>query len=306
MISEQKKRLQDLLVAPWRRFSDLARDQIPRLSSEDAANCLRSHADSPIRDKDEIALRSSFDSALGELQLLELAVVCGYFSIDDIREVALADFELLLKSRAAVQYLQIYDYLAIRFLAARLGYDFGLPAVDPPTINPCAALRFASFLSLHADFSESAPMDRFLKILDDFRFGKLVNSDFLKKRLAAPDDFPLTEKARLAFREASLGLLEFVDLLSTVFQQLEESEVPLFGCFYSYWLGHFFGERRVAGIFTRYGICFEDVRIHMSLWPERDEPTLSGSAWLQTHIALLRNAWEHTKTWLSELSRTRP
>ena len=301
MLDEQKTRLQDLLEAPWRRYSALARDRIPELSSAEAAHCLRSHVDSRIRDENEVALRSSFDCALGELQLLELAVVCGYFSLADIRSVALADFELLLKSRAAVEYLQIYDYLTIRFLAARLGHDFGLPVVKPPPINTAAALRFATFLSLHADFSESAPLDRFLRILDDFRFVKLVDSSFLKKNLANPDDVPLDNKARHVFEEATLGMFEFVDLLSNVFLQLEENEIPLFGCFYSYWLGQFFGERRVSGVLVRRGVCFEDVSIHVSVWPEGgDEPTRSGSDWLQTRIALLRNVWEHTKTWLGE------
>lgn len=302
MADEQLQRISDLLNAPWRKYSEAARVRVPNFSPAEAEKYFRPHENSPMK-RDEIELRSAFDNALCEFQLLELAVECGYLSLDVVRPVAETDFDSLLKSKAAIDYLRTYDFVTVRFLAARLGRDLGLPAVTPPPVNAHASIRFATFISLHADFTENEAVDHFTKLLDDFRFAHRIDAEFLKEQLAMPKEvYELSSEGYQAFMKVALGLLEFVQILSEIFLQLSSSEKPLFGCFYSYWLSHFFGERRDQGAYRPHGVTFENVSFHPALRPTGD--SLPSPEQLQSSIAVLREVWEQTKVCLDEPAKS--
>src|SRR5262245_44669502 len=97
-MAEFESRLQDISSGPWHAQSLLARETLPAMSPQDAHRFLRPHYEDPqgIRDREEIRFRESFDQLLEELQLLELAVACGYLPVDVVRSAALSEFETFL------------------------------------------------------------------------------------------------------------------------------------------------------------------------------------------------------------------
>jgi hypothetical protein len=305
MTAEFAIRLEDICGGPWHEQSRLARERVTRLSPTEASRYFRSHYGETIRDQNEIAFRESFDQALEELQLLELAVACGYLPLDVVRPAAEPDLRMLLGSSPAKAYLKTYDFVPVRFLAARLGVDLGLEPVTPPPIKPSGALRYATFLALHSDFTASPTIEQFTRLLDDYRFNGLINAGFLKDRLAGKPGAVMTASQQAAFERLCLGLVEFVQTLGDLFLQLEPGERPLFGCVYAYWLSHFFGVRRTANGYQVKGTSFEDVNLSTLPFPHDMERDMlrSEQARLRDRISLLRGVWDQTRGIIDSLDK---
>jgi len=301
-MSEDQARLHDIRTGPWHERSELARTTIPRLTSPEAERYFRSHYHEDIVDPKELAFRVSFDQALEEMQLLELAVACGYLPLDAVRATAERDFSSLLSLKPARAFLQIYDYVPVRFLAARLGSDLGLPQMTPPPVRADAALRYATFLALHADFVASEEISMFTQLLDDHSFVGIPSAAFAKEQIQAPGA-ALTPIEWSALTRLCYGLVHFVETLEDLFIQLNENERPLFGCLYAYWLSHFFGVRRQAVGYRLVGLSFEGVSVDrrwfaMSLEPDVVE---AEQGRLQAGIRLLRSVWDQTRLFIESL-----
>jgi hypothetical protein len=307
MTTEFQSRLDDIRSGPWREQSSLARQRLPGLSPHEAHRHLRSHFESAngISDPAEIEFRESFDQLLEELQLLELAVACGYLPLEVVRPVASREIEtLLLPQVAARAYLKTYDFVLVRFLAARLGIDLRLDPVTPPPINSKAAIRFAAFLAAHAEFNASPQVELFTRLLDDYRFEGLVDAAYLKAYLAGGSD-PSDAAQRERLADAGQGLVLFVQILGDFFVNVDSAEQPLFGCAHAYWLGHFFGVRRLESGFVNVGESFADVVPRAVLFPRDLDPQSLASEQrrLQNGIATLRSVWSGTRALLESLDR---
>lgn len=201
----------------------------------------RSHREEPITNVEELAFRNSFDEALGRLQLLELAVVTGYLPLEVVRTRAREELIVLLWPSAARQYLRIYDYLGVRFLAARVGVELGLPAVDPPAPDASAAVRYATFLSQISAWHEDPDVDEWLGFLDDYVEYEDEQADvdhFLRTGLL-PDKSNLATAAR--FQRLAIGAERVLALLADLHNVLEPRERPLFGVYHAYWMAKLFG-----------------------------------------------------------------
>ena len=142
MTSEQRARLEDIQTGPWRKKSELARQRLLTLSTAELERYLRSHYGDEIKDEAELDFRQSFDQVLEEMQLLELAVACGFLSLDVVRRAIEPDFASLLSSKAARAYVKLYDFVLVRYLAYRLSIDLEIGALQPPPINPHAEVRY--------------------------------------------------------------------------------------------------------------------------------------------------------------------
>lgn len=305
MTSEHELRLQDILQGPWHEQSRLAREVAPRLSDAEAERAFRSHYREGIYEKAEINFRESFDQALEELQLLELAVASGYLPLETVRAVAQPEFETLLRSNAARAYLQLYDFVPVRFLAARLDIDLGLAPVQPPEIDPEAAVRYATFLAVHSDFTASAPIGHFTMLMDDYRFHG--NIDATSFRLYLAGTAQATDEQKDALDELRLGLVQFVQTLGDLFLQLRDEEKALYGCVYGYWLSHFFGVRRTGVGYVRDGVSFEDVSRSRLLVPAglEEEAAQAEQQRLAGRTAVLRDVWDRTRALIESLERRR-
>ena len=302
MTSEFDTRLDDIRSGPWHAQSELARSALPQLSMRDQHRYLRSHFDDPIgiRDETEIKFRESFDRLLDELQLLELAVACGYLPLETVRPSAEAEFEAFLRPYvAAREYLETYDFVLVRFLAARLDIDLRLDPVTPPGVNSRAAVRFASFLAGYSEFAASPDIVTFTTLLDDFTLVGAVDAPFLRHHLESPAG-GLTSTVEDTLTRAATGFIEFVQVLGDFFIQLDEDQHALFGCAYSYWLSHFFGLRRLDGRYESLGVSFEGVVPHASLFPPglNEAGVSTERRRLADRVETLRQVWKRTRTLL--------
>lgn len=298
MRTEYRIRLDDIQAGPWRRQSLPAREKVTHLSPEEASRYFRSHYESDIKDRDEIAFRESFDEALEELQLLELAVGCGYLPLDEVRPVVKAEFQALFPFDSARKYLKIYDFVPVRFLAARMGIDLGLGPVTPPPINSRAALRYATFLALHSDFAASDPIEKFTMLLDDYRFGG-IDARSIKEWLAGDGPAP-SDSEQAIVGNLCLGMVQFIQTLGDLFLQLEHDEKPLFGSVYAYWLSHFLGVRRTEQGYRSMGVSFEDLNPNPLLFPPglEQDALASEQQRLRHRIGILRGVWDQTRSFI--------
>ena len=196
----------------------------------------------------------------------------------------------------------IYDFVLVRFLAARLGFDLGLKPVTPPPVNSGAAIRFAIFLAVHSDFTASEPIEKFTMLLDDFRFQGFIDADFVKQTLAGAER-QLNEKQERRFASLCLGLVLFVQSLGDFFLELEGGERPFFGAIYAYWLAHFFGLRHRAKGYPNQTVSFEDVKPDPILFPRNLDPTALEleQQRFQNRIGVLRETWEQTRSLIASL-----
>jgi len=297
-MSEFDVRLAEIRSGPWNRRSELARSKIRELSTTQSSRLFRFHIPETVKDLDEIEFRNSFDEALDQLQLLELAVECGYLSLQSVKDTAAEDFRLLLTNPQARRYVEMYDFVPIRFLAARIGFDIGLTSPEPPPINPSAAVRFATFLSLHREMSRRDSIEMFLKVLDDFRFAGLINAPYLKDRLQSGNAFlETTEKETLL--AITQGLIDFVQILGDLFLQLDADEQPLFGCFYGYWLSHFFGFRRTERGYELVATSFGDVSLPSVVTDSLSKEAVQAEeARFRHRIELLDDTWQRTRDFI--------
>jgi hypothetical protein len=200
----------------------------------------RPHWQRPITRPQDLAFRDAFDEALARLQLVELAVVTGYVPLDAVRQRTRAELMTLLWPPAAREYLRTYDFLGVRFLAARVEIDLRLPAVSPPVSNPRAAVRYATFLSQLETWHKDPNVDEWLGFLDDYVEYDDEPSDverFLRTgKIRAKDDRRADRFQRLA-----AGADRVLQLLADLFNVLPENERPLFGIYHAYWMQKLFG-----------------------------------------------------------------
>jgi hypothetical protein len=301
MSAEHQARLAGIGRGPWRQASQLARATIPRMQPAAASRYFRFH-DVTITDPQEIEFRESFDEALEELQLLELAVMCGYLPLEIVEPEARAAFATLLATPQARKYLSNYDYLLVRFLAARLREDLRLPPVTPPPVEPSAAIRYAAFLAVHMDFAQSSAIEKFTRLLDDYHYGR-VNAALVKRGLAGiPPELSSAEQQH--YDEALVGFFEFLQLLGDLFVDMQPDHLPLFGSNYGYWLGRFFGMRRKGATYDSSGISFGDLRIADAFFPAsvHAEIRRAEQERANTQIAVLRETWRATRALLESSS----
>ena len=257
---EFKERLKDLQQGPWTEraqfakqylqpqtdFAKLAHNRepldltaIPGISKDlyrerQLKKVFRWHGKEGISSKREIALRDSFDFALSYLQLLELAVETGYLSVDAIRVIARKELLSLLWSKGARQFVKYYDYVAVEYLANRVGVQ-GLRAFTPPEPDPNASVRFGSFLSQHIEWLSDENIEEWLGFLDDYVDYEGEQDDFYEY-LKEGDSSPSKH-----FQTLLIGANQFIGHLENLFGILQPNEQGRFGLFYSYWMAKFFG-----------------------------------------------------------------
>jgi hypothetical protein len=257
--NETQRRFADLLSGPWREKAEHARAMVGPVSvikvgeSRVDLTTLQLVNGDKVRfttldavfaphwerepGQEDMKIRDSFDYALGQMMLTELAVETGYVTLDVVRDVVRRELTMLLWSPGARRYLMTYDYVPVRFLAARVGIDLGLPAVDPPKPNEKAEVRFATFLSHHQRWSTDPTIDQWLGFLDDYvevEGEQLMFAEFLRREGEAP---------RQRFTTLLVGVEHFLRSLANLFSLLDPDEVPHFGLVYAYWIARFYGMR---------------------------------------------------------------
>jgi hypothetical protein len=206
-----------------------------RARAAELTNIFRAHWQFPVTDIQEQALRDSFDEALNTLQLLELGIETGYYTTDQLRETVVAKFDELFWSQASIDYLTYYQYVNIRFLAARYGVDLGLPPLTPPTPNPGAEVRYATFLSIFSQFYADEAVKSCLHFLDDyvlFDDELTAFTQFLTEESEMVDAEPLVEH----LQQLSEGFYKLILWLNDVFEVVSSDEEKYFALFFSYWL----------------------------------------------------------------------
>ena len=223
----------------------------------------RPHWEEAVTDKKEQGLRDAFDEAVTTLQLLELGIETGYYDAEVLRPVVLAKFEELFWTPATIDFLDYYDYIGVRFLAARYDYALGnFPRLDPPAPDLNAGLRFASFLDIFAQFYEDQDTKLFLKFLDDFVITQLNGQpirerSFFRQYLRSEQLESRANKLLPRFRKLSRGFYKTVLWLNDIVKVVRASAdkalsadvkvAPLtaadksFAMFFSYWLAKLFG-----------------------------------------------------------------
>jgi hypothetical protein len=218
---------------------------VPLKRRKKLQHILRAHWKSElgVTDPDEIEIRDSFDELLTTLQILELSVESGYLTEDDVIGVAREQLLRALWSQAACSFVDHYDYLAVRFLAARCRVDLGLPEVVPPTTDPRAAVQFATFLSQHQAWYGQEGLDWWLGLLDDYtEDDEDFEEDEAFYTFLRSGRLPSESKdVEVRFFDRADGLKRFIFLLSSLFSILPENVAPLYGTFYLYWMAKFFG-----------------------------------------------------------------
>ena len=185
----------------------------------------------------EISVRDSFDFALTYLMLLELAVETAYLPLDAVRQPARTTMLNLLWSEGAQGFLELYDYLPVHYLAARVGFRLRRNAVPPP-VNSGGAIHFALFLDHERHWLNEPLVEAWLGFLDDYIEHSNEPSDFyafLQQRF-----HPLN---RLRFNRLLAGAERSVIMLADLFGSLDDTERERFGLFYGYWLAKLFGFR---------------------------------------------------------------
>jgi len=305
MTDEQRARLEDIQTGPWRQMSELARQRLSALSTDDLKRYLRSHYGDEIKDKADLDFRQSFDQVLEEIQLLELAVACGFLPLDVVRPAVEPDFTALLSSKPARAYVKLYDFVPVRYLAARLSIDLDIGPSQPPPINPHAEVRYAVFLATHYEFITSARIELFTKYIDDFYFGKRrIDAGFLKRWIAGEQPSDLIADEQQVVGNGYLGFIQFTETLGDFFLQLPDPERPYFGLAYGYWLSHYFGLRRPRGRYELLGVSFEDVRIAPSLLAidSKSDGAQAESKRFQERRTTLKSAWEGTRALIESLN----
>ena len=295
MNTEYEFRLRDIQSGPWRAQSEYAREKLVTMTDTDATRYFRDFRTRMVVDADEIAFREAYDQALEELQILELACCSGYLPLDIVRPVAEREFASLLRSTASREYVRVYDFVPVRFLASRFGIDLGFPAASPPLVNPRAGLRFATFLALHSDFVSSPAIGRFTQLLDDYRFGGSIDARFFVSHLSSPST-TLSDEQQKTFQTLCGGLIEFLEIIGDLFLQLEPEERPLYGCMYAYWLSHFFGLRRTSSGYEQQAISLENIDPSAVLIGIHDQTIADVEhRRLRDRIKTLRTAWDATR-----------
>jgi hypothetical protein len=202
------------------------------------SRALRPHWGGAITDSDELVLRNSFDWALTAPQLVELAVETGYIDLDTVYLPARRMMLDLTWSDGAVSFISDYYYVPVRFLAARLGIDLGLPEATPPAPKPDAEVRFASFLATYRDLIGSHTIQRWLAFLDWYR---TPAQHAVFRDAYETGNLPSDASDREYVRSLARGAYRFMTSLGDLFSVLHPSEREYFGLFFAYWIARLYG-----------------------------------------------------------------
>jgi hypothetical protein len=136
MTDEITKRIEFLKSGPWiergKPAWEAVSEDAPELRSsksirkkqKELSHLFRPHWDDEIMFS-EGEVRDSFDEALTVYQLYELAIENGYIPEEAIRKEVKDELERLLWSDGARSYLFDYSYVAVVYLAQRVGADLG-------------------------------------------------------------------------------------------------------------------------------------------------------------------------------------
>jgi hypothetical protein len=305
MTNEQRARLEDIQTGPWRKKSEFARQRLQTLSTAELERYLRSHYGDEINDQAELDFRQSFDQALEEIQLLELAVASGFLPLDVVRPAIEPDFATLLSSKAARAYVKLYDFVLVRYLACRLSIELDIGTVQPPPINSRAEIRYAVFLGTHYEFITSPLVELFTMYIDDFYFGERpIDVGFLKRWIGGDQPSNLGPEEQKVVGNGYLGFIQFTEALGDFFFQLHSEERPYFGLAYGYWLSHYFGLRRPRGQYEQLSVSFEDVRLAPSLFaldPNSDGMQAERKRFYE-RLSTLKAVWDETRELIESLS----
>lgn len=323
MKGEILSRLNGILKGPWAEGAITYTNFVQKLTAEEKdylrpynankrlSKVLRKHWEEPIESQKEIAVRDSLDEALSTLQLIELAIETGYLDAREIEDHAIDLLNQLLRYEAAKKYVSYYDFIGVRFLAARFKYDLGLPIVVPPEINAKAAVRFAAFRAQHTLWYESEDLDNFLGLMDDYHYfydtpeaEQRRFRDYVKN-----GNEPSDEKLSRYLQSTKKGLRFFVVLMSDLLGILKEPEIPFFGIFYSYWMMKFTGyDLTEKGYKAKEGVDWSKVALSLEYeYPNDASENIVGSkendhlkaSWI-TRIESIKKAWEMTRNLIQE------
>ena len=290
-----------LLAGDWNVPMASLRPLLLRADREresDLTQLFRPHWRDPhgITSDEEMKLRDSFDEALTQLQLTELAVSMGYVPVDAVRADVRAQLSTLLWSTAARRFVQDYDYLSVGYLATRVGVDIGQGDVEPPPVR-AAAVRFATVLAEHISLSKDKDVDDWLAFLDDYVLEENEQSQveqyFLSGRKPSMEEFARRDTR---FDRLAMGAQRFVLCLSTMLDVLDQDEQARVGLLYSYWLAKFFGfEARQNGYHEVDEGWAESVAVVLSEVDEGELAEPSGQPVIETRIAVLAQTWDSVR-----------
>jgi hypothetical protein len=272
--------------------------------TEKITQVLRAHWKSRkgVDDPEEIERRDSFDEALTLLQLLELGAESSYLREAVVIRAGRTRLLSLLWSKGARAFVKNYDYLGVRFLAARCDIDLGLPKVTPPRPDPQAQVQFATFLSQHQGWYGDSNLDWWLGLLDDY-----VNEE---DEFKEPEDEAFHRFLRLAklpcanpdvelrFNERAEGLNRFLFLLSNLFSFLPPEIAPLYGSLYLYWMAKFFGYELGEDGYTR------DAELYYDWSRVASGPVLCATEARQEavheQVGIIRQGFQSTKSFVEK------
>jgi hypothetical protein len=198
---------------------------------------LRPHSPEHIPTQRDQQIRDSFDNALDQLELMDLAIETGYLPEEAALPVARSELVSFLWSYPAREFVDHYEYAGIESLAQRAGLRGLRPAPNRP-VDPTGAPHFAAFLATHRTIEEHGPTQTWLRFLDDYVIRRNEQVDFY--------EFLNSGESANSRRRLTLvtGAYHFAVTLSDFLTSVPESLRPRFARFYLYWLAKLFGYRR--------------------------------------------------------------
>lgn len=245
------ERVDEIFAGPWAKDAEPAEAWLRSLKGDagkkDLKKVLKPHWEAvPSARADE--LRASFDAAFTALQLADLAIMTKYVRREDIETPARMAFDRLLSTASARRFVDDYDYVGVRYLAARLDIDLALVPVRPP--EPVAApTLFASFLAQFRDWYEDPELETWLEFLDDFvmKVGEAEQFNTYLRVGKRPKDEETAER----FDELLAGLDVFLTNLYDIFAVIPIEKRPIFALVHIYWIAAFFGYELENGRYAR-------------------------------------------------------
>jgi hypothetical protein len=308
---EYAHRLKDLSTGAWTELSGRVRPALfeRRVTEQELRRILRPHWEEPIENPEELNFRDSLDQSLEFLQMLELAVETGYVPEEFAREKALSEFNGLLWSVAARDYVEMYGFLLVRFLAARFEIGGWRSQIEKvPDTDALAQVRFGNFVAVCEAWATNPCLKLFTQFMDDYYFEHRLNAQFIGKFLE--DD---RAKGELSPKEGELvtmcldGMVSFLTTLTDFFESLQESERPRFGSFFAYWLGRFFGFRVEWGEYKQEGFDWKPMvwLLDKETSPERGSYEGRAEEW-KRQVQYLETIWLETREWIGRFPVRKP
>lgn len=235
-------------------LDDMTLSKLNEKQNERLSIVLRSHYEDPdgITSSDEIEIRDALDDALTLPQLYELAIQTGYLSIDIVKEHFRKLLINLLWSPAARKYIDIYDYISVSMLAARL--DIKWEGMARPIAPIDAALSYAGFLAHLRAFYDDLQIQEWISFLDDY-IKEEKEQDKVWEYLQGKSETLPSRVDKLLY-----GCQLFVQSLSSSFSILNENDLGRFGLIHWYWLQKFFGYKATGSGYVK----------DIENWPDED------------------------------------